>query len=358
MEDLSKPLVINAELFLQCHGSCAGCFLTEEERAEDNTHLDNIKAPILSLLKNSNEYSHVILGFGRGNLLNMSQNGMKNLLDFMVECEKLVPPQKITYEVSSSLIGKIDKQIEKAEFLLSRNRRIYFNVVINSEITSTNFWANWNKFQKANSEVRLKWGMKDKYSDILVLNINPKILPNLEFIEENVIEHYAPLNISLFPFSNIEITNEDLAALNDWSFKMWNKFKHKDLNIKNYLESLNSMNLGSEISDILNYHNTNKKSYFFVDKNGEIIEGSLSIMGEVDYVRLLNKFSTNPEAKNAILLMQKTRPCNICNYQKECLLSGAYLNMVNNAAKIKAAKHCLSGYQSIFEASQDSHKDS
>lgn len=352
--NLSKPLIINTELFLQCHGHCAGCFLTEAERIEENTHLSKIRSPILELLSNSQSYSHVILGFGRGNLLNLSEKSLEQLLGLMEECEALVPSEKITYELSSSLIGKIDSQIEKAAFLLNRNRRIYFNVVINSEITSNTFWSNWERIYNANSELRKSWGMTDNYSDILVLNINPQILPDLDFIEKHVANHGSPFNISLFPFSSNEVSNEDLSALNNWSIKLWEKFQEKDLNIKNYLNSLKEVDIGSDLSDIITYHENNKNAYYFIDKNGEITPGSLSIMGEVDYVRLVNKFKTDPDPKKALTLMQKTKPCNMCDYQKECVLSGAYLNMVNNSYKIKGANYCLSGYAPVFELSANS----
>jgi hypothetical protein len=353
--DLSKPLIINTELFLQCHGHCAGCFLTEAERIEENTYLNKIRSPILELLRQSESYSHVILGFGRGNLLNLSDKSLRELLSLMEECEALVPKEKITYELSTSLIGKIDSQIEKAAYLLDRNRNIYFNVVINSEITSKTFWSNWEKIYNANSNLRKSWGMTDNYSDILVLNINPQILPDLDFIEKYVSNQGLPFNISLFPFSGNEVSNEDLLTLNNWSVKLWEKFQGKDLNIKNYLETLKRIDIGNDLTDIISYHESNKNAYYFIDKNGEITPGSLSIMGEVDYVRLVNKFNTDPDPKKALTLMQKTKPCNMCEYQKECILSGAYLNMVNNSHKIKGAKHCLSGYAPIFELSANSH---
>lgn len=356
--DLSKPLIINTELFLQCHGHCAGCFLTDMERMEENTHLRKIYQPILDLLKSAGQYTHVILGFGRGNLLNLNERSLDELLELMVECEKIVSKEKITYELSSSLIGRINDQIEKAAYLLNKNRNIYFNVVINSEITSLNFWNNWEKIYNANSDLRRSWGMTDNFSDILVLNINPKILPSLEFIEKHVGNHGSPFNISLFPFTDREITNEDLVALNNWAVGLWDKFKEKDLNIKNYLGALRGMDIGSDLADIINYHDNNKNAYYFIDKNGEITPGSLSIMGEVDYVRLINKFNTDPDPRKALSLMQKTKPCNMCDYQKECILSGAYLNMVNNSHKIKGAKHCLSGYAPIFELSAASQTNS
>ena len=96
---------------------------------------------------------------------------------------------------------------------------------------------------------------------------------------------------------------------------------------------------------------TEMKNYF-VDKNGEITKGSLSIMGEVDFYRLKNKFNISPNIKDAFKIMQKTKPCNKCQFQKECLLSGAYLNMLHNSSKINSSDYCLSGYQSLFKQAE------
>lgn len=351
--DLSKPLIINAELFLQCAGNCSGCFLTQDERFEENTHLENIKAPILSLLEKEKNYSAIILGFGRGNILNLSQKGLNSLLEFMKLCESsIVDKEKIIYEVSTSLIGKIDSQIEKALYLIERNKKIYLNVVINSEITSTNFWNNWEKLYSATSEKRKSWGWKDNFGDILVLNINPKSLPNLELLNKHIHNKGSPFNISLFPFVEEEISNDDLLKLNNWSNELLVKFKGKDLNIKNYLNLLKTIDIDNNINDMLNYHHQHMNSYYFVDKNGYIVEGSLSIMGEVDYIRLKEKFSINPNIINAFKIIQKNKVCSSCEYQKECLLSGAYLNMLHNSDKIKDSKYCLSGYQSLFRQAQ------
>lgn len=354
--NLSNPFIVNTELFLQCHGSCAGCFLSSEERLEETTYIENIKLPLLDLLeRNKNkEFTHFIIGFGRGNLINMSSSSKKKLLELMQECEEIISPSLITYEVSSSLIGKIDFQIQEAVALIKKNPRIYFNIVINSEITSKQFWLNWQKFYDATTEERKSWGFSDNWGDILVLNINPSKLPNLDFIDNFFAQKGSPFNISLFPFVDKKISNEDLINLNQWASDMWKKFKDKDLNIKNYLRNFYSINISQDLSDIVQYHQKTEKSYFFIDKNGKSISGSTSIMGEVDYVRLLDKFNTIPEVKTAIIKMQRNKICSLCEYQKECILSGAYLNMLSNQDKIENPKACLSGYQSIFRDARSS----
>lgn len=144
-----NKLIINTEVFLQCHGHCSGCFLNESERNEQENHLNKIKEPLLNILKKkANKYTHYIIGFGRGNLLNMNMTSINNLLDLMKECENILGSEpKITFEVSTSLIGKINNQLEKSKYIIESNKNVYFNVVINSEVTSEKFWENWNTFR-------------------------------------------------------------------------------------------------------------------------------------------------------------------------------------------------------------------
>lgn len=350
MKDMSKPFILNCEIFLQCHGHCSGCFLSDIERTEENTHISKIKEPLLRILNdNKNKYTHYVIGFGRGNLLSMNVDSINELISLINECEKIIPHNKLTYEVSTSLIGKIDKQIEVANYFINKNNNIYFNVVINSEITSNNFWENWNKFYKANVKLRESFGFNDYTGDIVVINVNPRILPDLRLLEEAFDNKPSPINISLFPFDNGLINQQELTNLNKWSEEMFITFKNVDLNIKNYLDGLLSTTVGSAIEDTLNYHRNTLNSYFFIDKDGKLVPGSSSIMGEVDYVRLLEKYSTDVKPSTAIIKMQKNKTCINCEHQQKCILSGAYLNMMHNEKKAVGIKGCLSGYQKIFE---------
>lgn len=349
MKDMSKPFILNCEVFLQCHGNCSGCFLTDSERAEENTHLSKIAQPTLELLaKNKDRFTHYVIGFGRGNLLSMSEESFDELLSLMDECEKIIPSDKITYEVSTSLIGKLDKQIEVAKYLLSKNRNIYFNVVINSEITSKKFWQNWDEFYQANMKIRESFGFTDYTGDILVLNVNPRVLPDLDLIEHYFGNKHSPINISLFPFEGGLINQVELDHLNQWAKDMFMRFKDLDLNVRNYLEAFSGVDLGSTLEETLGYHEETLNSYVFIDKDGLVIPGASSIMGEVDYVRLLNKYSTNVRPSNAIVRMQKNKTCVGCEHQQKCILTGAYLNLLHNEKKAIGSKGCLSGYQGIF----------
>lgn len=350
MKDMSKPFILNCEVFLQCHGHCSGCFLTEIERAEENTYLDKVELPILELLaQNKDSFSHYVIGFGRGNLLSMSEQSLNKLLELMKKCEDVISKELITYEVSTSLIGKLDKQIDVAHYLLSNNKSIYFNVVINSEITSRKFWENWDAFYSSNVKVRESWGLTDYTGDILVLNVNPRILPDISLIENYFANKPSPINISLFPFDGGLVSQEELNNLNNWSREMFQRLSHLDLNVHNYMEAFKSINIGYSLEETLGYHNKTVGSYLFVDKDGLIVSGASSIMGEVDYVRLLNKYSTDIEPSKAIIKMQKNKTCVDCEHQQKCLLTGAYLNMMHNSKRAVGVKGCLSGYQGIFD---------
>lgn len=354
-----KQVIINTEYFLQCHGSCSGCFLTEEERQSDNINKDVIQLKLQEIRNSLNaNVDHLIIGFGRGNLLNLSENNLLELIKLIHWCEENFTYEKITFEISTSLIGKLDKQIEKAKLLLNGSKNIFFNVVINSEITSPKFWSNFNQFYNATAIIRKGWGMIEDWGDILVLNVNPQKLPDLTLIEQVAKDHQSPININIFPFEINQkiILNSEIKKLNKWLEELWIILSEKDFNVKNYLQDLMKIDFELNPNDLKNYYITSKNSYFFIDKNGIISNGIPSIMGEVDFPRLLEKYDLKPDLFNAYKKMQKNKVCASCDYQKECLVSGAFLNLLSNADRLIDSNHCASGYKELFQLAKSNNK--
>ena len=351
-------LIINTEFFLQCSGSCSGCFLTEEERQSENTYYNEISKG-LSVVAEKYNNIHIpflVIGFGRGNTLNLHENGINKLIDLMKWCRGNFSFDEVIFEISTSLIGKLDKQIENAKYIIEREEKAYFNMVINSEITSKSFWNNVASFHSSLSLFRTeKYNITDGNADILVLNVNPKKLPSISELKEFTKDYNSPVNISIFPFNKgVIINKQDIDNVKNWSSELWNEFKHKDLNIKNFLNGLNSINMENNIQSYKEYSDMTIKSYIFIDKNSEITEGSLSVMGEVDKIRLMDKFSITLSIENGYKNMMKNKHCRKCEFQKQCLLSGSYLNLMANNKNIivdKDSNGCLSGYQELFRLS-------
>lgn len=349
-----QKFIINTEYFFQCAGSCSGCFLTNEEKNSTNIYKNNILKAFEKIAKTLDKKEELVIGIGRGNLLNLSYNQLDDLLDLLKWSENNFQYEKITFELSTSLIGKIENQIEKAIYLLERssNNNIYFNTVLNSEITSQKFWENVKQFFNTTEKYRKKQGMLDDTGDILVLNINPNKLPNLSFFKEFLVNHFSPVNIALFPFEKGTITDEKMSTLIDWTEELYEVLKDKDFNMKNFINSIEQYEYDVE-SIFTHYHGT-KNSYIFVYKTGEITNGSISIMGEVDYIRLLNKYELNTDIKNAFTKMQKRKSCQICPVQKECLYSGAYLNFLANEKSLDT-RICPSSYKNLFQLIKESN---
>lgn len=349
-----KKFIINTEYFFQCAGNCSGCFLTDEEKISTEIYKDNILKAFNNIKKTLEKKEELVIGIGRGNLLNLSYEQIDNMLDLIKWCENNFQYEKITFELSTSLIGKIETQIEKALYILKKSSKnnIYFNTVLNSEITSQSFWNNVKFFFQTTESYRVGQGLLDDTGDILVLNINPNKLPNLLFFEEFLKNHYSPVNIALFPFEKGNISNDKMLNLIEWTEKLYKILKDKDFNMKNFVQSIASYEY--DIENILSHYDGTKNSYIFVYKTGEITNGSMSIMGEVDYIRLLNKYGLNADIKNAFIKMQKRKSCQSCSVQKECLYSGAYINFLANE-KYLDSKICPSSYQKLFELIKDSN---
>ena len=349
---MKNQVIINTEYFLQCAGSCAGCFLTEDERNSSNVNINKIGSVIVNLVKefveNGKGKDFFVVGLGRGNNLQLPKNEIETLGLFIKDLENIIQSDEVVFEVSTSLIGKLDAQIEKAKLLLRYSRNIYFNIVVNSEITSKQFWKNVKQFHQELTQYRQDLGFKDKTGDILVLNVNPAALPDLEAIREFKENIYSPINISIFPFEKqTDVTIEMMEALKSWTIGVSEILKECDFNIKNQL-SMIDFRLET-FKECLEHINKTKNTYIFVDKGGNVSLGQPSIMGEVDYPRLLEKYKLDIDVKNAFSQMQKNTPCSRCEYQKECLITGAYLNMLVNKNIVKKTNHCPSGYKEFFK---------
>lgn len=347
-----KQLIINTEVFLQCYGHCSGCFLSETERQSQETTFSEVKKSLelIAIQHADIMIEHLIIGFGRGNLLNLNTEQLLELGQLINWCENNFTYKKISFEVSTSLIGKLEQQVLNATYLLNQSRNIFFNIVINSEITSPSFWTNFHNFYEVTSSIRKSWGWLEDWGDILVLNINPQKLPDLALIEKISYTHKSPININLFPFDKEQqiILKSEINRLNNWLIQLWSILKDKDFNMKNYLEQLTTIDFDLTPIELKNYYDNTEQSYIFIDKRGDITKGISSIMGEVDFPRLIKKYEINPDIVLAYKKMQKLSICRDCNYQKECLVSGAFLNLLANEPRMKDSQICPSGYQAIF----------
>lgn len=339
-----KKYIINTEYYFECAGSCQGCFLTTEERSQKFTNQKSIHQGLESLSKQLTFKDELIVGFGRGNILTLNNNQLDEILLEIDWVEKNFKYKKITFELSTSLIGKLNDQINKGLYLLEKNKNIYFNIIVNSEIISKNFWNNVKLFLTTMEEKRREYNIIDS-GDILVLNINPNKLPELEHIKNFLINHNSPINISLFPYDDEIIEDTNINTLLNWNLEVSNILKDKDFNVKNFLENIK--NIDFDIYQIEEYEQNTEKSYSFIYKDGNITSGSISIMGEVDYLRLIKKYNIQPSMKKAYIEMQKRKSCQSCDNQKECLFSGAYINLLINKDKINN-KICPNGYKDLF----------
>lgn len=351
-----QRLIINTEFFLQCNGSCSGCFLTEDERLSENTFIEEIRSGlnIIAAKYKDKTIPFLVIGFGRGNILNLNKNGIDSLLELITWCKENFQYERIIFEVSTSLIGKIENQISMAKYIVEREEGAYFNMVLNSELSSKTFWKNVALFHRELSEFRTNlYKIVDGNSDILVLNVNPQKLPDIEVLKDFTKDYFSPINISIFPFDKTigkVITEKEINEMTKWGENIWINFKDKDLNIKNFLNGLGEVNLENKLSEYIQYNKETINAYIFIDKTGKITEGTLSIMGEVDKVRLLEKFDIDISIETGLKTMLKNKTCRDCEYQKKCLLSGAYLNLMANTKNVFLEKKsgCLSGYKEIF----------
>lgn len=355
MTTLIPQIIINTEYFLNCAGSCSGCFLTDSEKNSKNIFHDNTFKSLYVILDSftTKKYfiEHLIIGIGRGNNLSLSYSQIDILLKELNIIQKKYSTifKKITFEISTSLIDKIDLQIEKAIYMFKLNNSIYFNIVLNSELSSSNFFDNVSKFYQSLGKIRIQHNFNDNINDIIVLNINPLKLPDFNLILKYFKHIKSPLNFSFFPYDNhiLFVSKKQQEQIFLFCEQIISFLPELDLNIKNFISNIDT-NL-SNINDISKHINQSKNLYFFIEKSGNIVNGIHSIMGEVDFPRLMNKFNIDLNISKSIKIMQTQPACQNCSFQKECLISGSHFNLLANYKRIEDKNLCPSFYQPFLK---------
>lgn len=336
-------LVVNSELFLSCFGHCSGCPLTLAERSSKQVHFEAAKRGLTTIYDEfeNSEIQNLIVGFGRGNLLNLPNDGLAELAELMNSVRNSFRYENLIFEVSTSLVGKLDSQISVGAKILDKSD-VFFNVVVNSEITSPSFWKNLNSFLDAMTAIRLdEFGMRSDNGDIVTINVNPKILPDLKSLKEVLAGRKSPINFCLFPPSP-----ENAGRVESWTEELWNEFAEFDMNVKNFLTELRSFDSDLSLAGIKACFDETRNTYRFVSVNGDVIDGSLSIIGEIDSARLMARHSVELDFKKAKRNMQINPFCASCEHQFECLMSGSYVNLLANPM---TTDRCPSGYGRIFQ---------
>ena len=202
--------LLSLEYCGNCHGTCDGCPLTKEQLMNSNSFF-NLKDEFERINLILNDVSHtrnVAIEFGRGNHLTLIEEPWDNLKWFIEEMERSNVFNHLNIEISTSLIGNFNYQLDKAKELVDLVKEnesidVKFVIVANTNIENIPYWNKITSFLKIMEEYRNtdEYGEiidqnQDFCGDILLLNFFPKKIPDIHFLYRQIYNIKSPINLA------------------------------------------------------------------------------------------------------------------------------------------------------------------
>lgn len=334
-------LNLNLDFCGTCHGSCVGCLLSDEERRRPTAFLrPNDLDPLVSALQQAGwggqlSVEHLVLGFGRGNTLMLSDTEWQDLYAIARRLKNVVPHAHCSVEISTSLIGKIEPQIATA---LRRREEapdldLRFVVVANADLFSDGYWLNLRRFFERMAQAR---GGGEHSGDVVVLNLHANRLPKVQDLLDRVQGVPFPVNVVVLPlyrtgFPEDRALNDHLHAVEAW-WAEWARGAQDaglDSNLVNYLDAHGHAwsGLGGAHANLL----ASRDSVWFVQKDGQVNPGLFTVFGDMDPVRTAHRLMQPfPPLNTLSRRLMKAPACVGCPVFTTCYGSGGAVHAVLN----------------------------
>lgn len=301
--------------------------------------------------------SNVAIEFGRGNHLTLVEESWDNLKWFIKKIASAHIFNHVNIEISTSLIGNFNYQVDKAKSLVDIVRNEYdidvkFVVVANTTIDSIPYWNKIKSFLKIMEEYRNtdEFGnpiedTTDNCGDILLLNLFPKQIPDIHFLYRQINGIKSPINLSwwLNDVSASTISEENMLDFEDFmkSFVSYVDFDSIDTSFHEFTRMCSDKGYTNLDNNEMIANMYNNSAIYF-DSHAEKKKVFFSPVGIIDHERVVcntrDKKPKSPEAylKKMVCDMVKRDSCGDCSHFKRCMYTGmmniGYFNSLSSNA--------------------------
>lgn len=352
-------LIVTNDYATSCAGTCPTCVLSKEERAMKDpfTRAQNIIRGLNSAGENYGEVGTLALGIGRANVLMLPEKSIADIRSILAAGRKAFTYSEGMTEITTSLIGKIDPQVERARKLLDAADAEDFDgrfvVVANTALSSEKYWANLDTFLRA-MEAHRGGSDVDGNGDILQLALASEALPDVSELVSRVAEYRFAVNLTWAPFYDIGISDEEkLAELEEWIAEFYRRTKA--LNLDSSLVTRTDMAVGLEeepFTASMKRAEESERAVIYIDRDGSWHNGYFTVLAEMDPIRFdpLIRNEKRSAARRVISLL-KNPACHRCPFHTACISSGA-----ERVARMTLRKHlggtnvCPAAMRATFRA--------
>ena len=360
-----ESLIINLDYCLSCRGTCPTCVLGREERLSTQPAL-NVRDAVAAIEDIAPRYrviGHLALGVGRGNNLMLPEESIGDYLTLAKAAERALKFRDAVMEISTSLVGKIEPQIERAvrivRAFLREERRIdpRFVVVANTALSSEPYWRNLDRFIRELEQER--GGHSDGNGDILQLNLATATLPDAEVLCRFLVDHRIPINLTWTPaFDPGAATEDGLRRLEEWigRFYVLALKSGIDANVVNRIKAARELSIDS-LPEAAETVMNSADNVIYVAPDGSWHHGFTSVLAEMDPVRYDPVCVGDGHARvvgdvrNELRKFARNRACAVCPQLPTCVTTGAFrVGLIALRSHPGGTSSCPSGMRAAFMA--------
>lgn len=365
MRDGHAPyLIVATDYATTCSGTCPTCVLSKEERLRP-TAATTPELMLRGMKAASQTYRDVgtlAVGIGRANVLDLPESSIDDIGKVATGVRGMFGQDETLLEVSTSLVGKIDRQTERAVRILraaqSWQADVRFVVVANTALHSDKYWRNVESFLTA-VEAERGAADEDGNGDILQLALSLDSLPDPDELAARVAYQKAPTNLTWAPAFDRELSdNGALRRMGEWIGRWYEITSRSGMDsslVNRIRQSLGMMDSG--LKEAAEHAQASSAAVIYVTTDGGWHNGLFTVLAEMDPVRF------DPEAAGG--QMAATTPkelrrllsnpaCRECPFVNACIASGSHrVGMMALRRFPEGTEHCPSGLRTAFASAWD-----
>jgi hypothetical protein len=352
-------LIVATDYATTCSGTCPTCVLTKIERLRSYPATTPEKI-IEGLQGAAGAYGRVgtlALGIGRANVLDLPEASIGEIGRIVAGAAACFDHEELVVEVSTSLVGKIDRQIARAKAIMEASREwgcdVRFVIVANTALHSEKYWKNVDTFHAALADMRGGAGSENS-GDIIQLALSLDSLPEPSELAGRVAGYRSPINLTWAPaFDRGVVGDESLARMEAWIAEWYRLTAHEEMDsslVYRIRQNLPMMESG--MPEAVAHATESSRAVVYVGTDGSWHNGLFTVLAEIDPSRFdpsapadsvagtgardLRKFLTNPA-------------CSACEFSGACIASGSHrIGMITLRQFPDGTESCPSGLRAAF----------
>lgn len=360
MSDRAIPyLIVATDYATTCSGTCPTCVLTKIERLRSSpaTTAEKIIKGLQAAGAHYGRVGTLAVGIGRANVLDLPEDSVGEIGRIVAGASASFDHDELIVEVSTSLVGKIDRQIARAKAIMEASGQwecdVRFVIVTNTALHSEKYWKNVDTFYAALADMRGGAGSEDS-GDIIQLALSLDSLPDPRELAERIAGYRSPVNLTWAPAFDRGVSgDESLARLEAWIAEWYRLTSGDDMDsslVNRIRQNLPMMDSG--MPEAVAHAAESSRAVVYVGTDGSWHNGLFTVLAEIDPARFdpsapadrvagtgprdLRRFLTNPA-------------CASCEYSSACIASGSHrIGMITLRQFPEGTESCPSGLRAAF----------